>query len=207
LVAAEADETNVLELIARAKDTTWEQTDRETTAREDRKNRALGIRRLWAPTDVMTTIAAAILSAQRWSASRGHPIDAGEALAVIADHFLKAWPKESGKPRSSAREEVLRRSRGRCSVPGCTLPARHVHHIRYRSHGGTNDPWNEIAICIPHHLRGIHDGHLSVQGRAGERLLWRFGNGEIFVTLGDDDVRRVDPDRVAEPAPPAYRAA
>jgi hypothetical protein len=207
LVAREATAESVAELIARATGTTHEQTERETTAREEKRNRAKGIRRLWAPKDVMRTIVAAILSAQRWSAGEGRTIDAGEALAVVADDFVKTWPRERVKRRSKAREEVSRRTGGRCSVPGCTLPGRHVHHIRYRSRCGTDDTWNETLLCVPHHLHGIHEGRLTVSGRAGERLVWRFANGESWITEGDDDVRRADPDRVAEPGPRRYGAA
>jgi hypothetical protein len=109
---------------------------------------------------------------------------------------------------------VLKRNDGKCQVPGCSLPARHIHHIRYRSRGGVKAPWNEIALCVPHHLHGIHEGRLTVTGRAGEHLEWRFANGEIWETLGDNDVRRATPadaegradapDQVFEPAPPAY---
>jgi hypothetical protein len=87
-----------------------------------------------------------------------------------------------------------------------------VHHIRYRSHGGSEAPWNKVRLCVPHHLRGVHMGYLKVEGRAGERLVWRFGNGEIWVTNGDDNVRRGGggpgtdgaADRVAEPSAPRY---
>ncbi|MFI5403707.1 MAG: HNH endonuclease [Planctomycetota bacterium] len=151
-----------------------------------------------------TLLQKAILSARRWSESRGRPIDSGEALAVIADHFEAACRQRCGKLPSKVRREVLGRNRGQCSVPGCSLPGRHVHHIQYRSHGGADAPWNETLLCMPHHLRGIHHGHLTVEGRAGERLVWRFGDGEIWVTEGDDDVRRGD--SVSERAPPAYAA-
>jgi len=207
LVARDATPGDVAERIAQAADTTWQQTERETTAREDRRNRAKGIRRLWAPRDVMRTIVAAILSARRWSAGEGRPINTGEALALIADHFHGVWSRHKRKQPSPALQKVLDRNGGSCDVPGCSLPARHEHHIRYRSHGGTDDPWNKTKLCVPHHLRGIHHGHLTVEGRAGERLVWRFGNGEIWVTHGDDDVRRAggsDADRVAEPGPPTY---
>jgi hypothetical protein len=43
-------------------------------------------------------------------------------------------------------------------------------------------------------------GYLKVEGRAGERLTWRFGNGEIWVTEGDDDVRRAGAGAVSEPS-------
>ncbi len=210
LVAQGAVPETIADLIAKAADTTWQQTEREATAREDQRNRAKGVRRLWAPKDVMRTVVAAILSAQAWSKAEGRPIDAGEALAIIADHFVEEWSRLRGKSRAKVRQEVLGRNRGRCQVPGCSLPGRHVHHIRYRSHGGTDDPWNETLLCIPHHLRGIHRGYLTVEGRAGERLVWRFGNGEIWETEGDEDVRRGDAaaaDRVSEPNPPPYRGA
>ncbi|HEX5135605.1 MAG TPA: HNH endonuclease signature motif containing protein, partial [Planctomycetota bacterium] len=189
----------------------WQQTDRETTAREDKRNHAKGIRRLWAPKDVMRTISAAIVSAQRWSESSGRKIDAAEALVLIAGHFEKTWSKMRGKHRTKARAAVFRRTRGRCSVPTCSLPGRHVHHIRYRSRGGTDAPEETTLLCIPHHLRGVHMGYLTIEGRAGERLVWRFRNGEIWITEGDDDVRRARPPadpaaagRVSERGPPAY---
>jgi hypothetical protein len=218
LVAADATPETVAELIARAAGTTWQQTERETTAREDRRNRAKGIRRLWAPEDVMQTVVAAIRSAQALAAAQGKRIDTGEALAVVSDHFHEVWSKHRLKPHSKTRAEVLKRNRGFCQVPGCSLPARHVHHLRPRSRGGTDDPWNETQLCVPHHLRGIHDGCLAVEGRGGERLTWWFGNGEIWITDGDD-AQRMDaaaaaepqgtPDagHVAEPAPPVYSAA
>ncbi|MFI5403706.1 MAG: hypothetical protein ACHQ1G_12285 [Planctomycetota bacterium] len=49
LVAQEATEENVADLIAQASATTWQQTERDATAREDRRNRAVSVRRLWAP--------------------------------------------------------------------------------------------------------------------------------------------------------------
>jgi hypothetical protein len=207
LVAQDATPETVADLIARAASTTWQQTEREATARQDQRDRAQGVRRLWAPKDVMRTVRAAIAAAQRLAASEGRSIDRGEALAVIADHFDEVWSRHRRKRPPPRRQEVLRRNGGTCEVPGCSLPARHEHHIRYRSRGGTNDPRNKTRLCVPHHLRGIHDGHLTVEGRAGERLVWRFGNGEIWVTNGDGDVRCASPasdGAVSEPAPPAY---
>lgn len=206
LVARDATPETVGVLIARAAATTWQQTAREADEREDKRNRAAGIRRLWGPADVMGTLAAAIRCARRRARGGGREIDAGEALVEIAAHFLEVWPAHLVRKMPRNRREVLKRNGGKCQVPGCSLPARHIHHICYRSRGGTNDPWNKVALCVPHHLHGIHEGRLTVTGRAGERLTWRFGNGEIWETLGDNDVRRA-PEQVAEPAPPAYAAA
>lgn len=54
---------------------------------------------------------------------------------------------------AAVREVVLERDRG------CRLPMRHrcigdlhVHHITRRSQGGTNDPWNLVALCAWAHL-------------------------------------------------------
>jgi hypothetical protein len=210
LVAQDATPATVEGLIASAATTTWQQARREATAREDKRNRAKGVRRLWAPTDVMETIRLAIRAAQRRAVSLGQKIDSGQALAQMADHFERVWSGLLKEP-PKAQAELLRRNCGCCEVPGCSLPARHAHHIRHRAHGGTDDAWNKVRLCVPHHLRGVHMGYLNVTGRAGERLVWRFGDGEMWVTSGDNDVRRGDPvggaDRLAEPRPPAYGPA
>lgn len=204
LVAGDATPETVGDRIACAAATTWQQTAREATEREDRRNRAAGIRRLWGPVDAMLTVSAAIRCARRRAREVGRGINAGEALVAIAAYFLKIWPAHRLRKMSRSRADVLNRNAGKCQVPGCSLPARHIHHIRYRSRGGTNDPWNEVALCVAHHLHGVHEGRLLVTGRAGERLVWQFGDGEIWVTLGDNDVRRADAEEISEPAPPAY---
>ncbi|HEX5135983.1 MAG TPA: HNH endonuclease signature motif containing protein [Planctomycetota bacterium] len=226
LVARDATPETIGGLIERAVGTTWHQTAREATERDDLRNRARGVKRLWGPVDVMTTVAAAIRCAQRRARAEGREIGRGAALLDIADHFASVWARHRLRRSPKARLEVLRRSNGRCQVPGCSMPGRHVHHIRYRSRGGAREPWNETLLCVGHHLHGIHGGHLTVTGRAGERLVWTFRNGEIWVTEGDDDVRRgggpADPvgtaaggaaaagadtagaGRVSEPEPPVY---
>ena len=47
---------------------------------------------------------------------------------------------------------------------------------------------NRVGLCTAHHLRAVHGGFVTVRGVAGERLEWEFGNGERFVTVGDDGV-------------------
>lgn len=201
LVARHATPFDIDERIARAASTTCQQTERETEAEEERRNRGVGVRRVWAPVDAARTVWDAIASAQaRALGTRGEVIDAGEALAEIADHFVKVW--EANLPPNDARRwlarfhrDALTRKGGLCAVPGCSRAARHVHHIVFRSHGGPDEAWNGVGLCVPHHLHGIHLGYLELTGRAGERLHWKFGAGEAvpleeWVTLGDDDVRR-----------------
>ncbi len=203
LVAKHATWADIDDRIARAAATTCQQTERETEAEEDRKNRGAGVRRLWAPSDAARTIWDAIGSAQaRALGERKEVIDAGEALALIADHFAEIYEAHlppNHAPRWFARfhRDALMRKGGLCAVPGCSRAARHVHHIVFRSHGGPDEAWNGVGLCVPHHLHGIHLGYLELAGRAGERLHWKFGAGEAvpleeWVTLGDDDVRRAD---------------
>jgi hypothetical protein len=71
--------------------------------------------------------------------------------------------------------KIFARGRHRCQVPGCRRPAVHSHHIEFRSHGGSDDPNNQIGLCAVHHLRGIHDGLLRVTGKAPDELVWEFG--------------------------------
>jgi hypothetical protein len=198
LVARHATPADIDDRIARAASTTCQQTERETEAEEDRKNRGAGVRKLWAPSEAARTVRDAVGSAQAWSLKeRGMAIGCGEALALIADHFAEVAMahRSRGKRPDRLRHEVLKRKAGLCSVPGCSRAAVHVHHIVFRSRGGKDAKENQVGLCMPHHLHGIHLGYLEVRGRAGERLHWKFGTGEAvpleeWVTFGDDDVRR-----------------
>ncbi len=44
-------------------------------------------------------------------------------------------------------QKVIDRDHGWCTVPGCSRPAVHAHHIRYRSHGGGDDEANQTGLC------------------------------------------------------------
>jgi hypothetical protein len=201
-VARHATPSDVEGRIARAEATTCQQTEREGEEEEDRKNRGAGVRKLWAPKDVAGTVREAIASARAWSKGvRGIEIGDSEALAVIADHFVEvaeAHRRPGGDRIDPKRREVLMRKAGLCAVPGCSRAACHLHHIVYRSRGGSDDPRNLVGLCRVHHLHGIHLGYLEVTGAAGERLHWKLGTGEAvpleeWITLGDDDVRRAAP--------------
>jgi hypothetical protein len=188
-VARDATTRDVAQRVEEASATTWQQIERESTAREDRRNRALGVRRLWGPEDAMGTIADAIASARTVAGMSGLGVPGpGEALALIARYFVTVYGEQRARAAPRKRRAVLLRNGGRCAVPGCSRTARHMHHIEYRSRGGSDDEFNLLGLCVVHHLRGIHQGNLSVTGRAGERLEWRFGNGEEWVTHGEDDV-------------------
>jgi hypothetical protein len=110
---------------------------------------------------------------------------AGSLEALLA-HAIPAWAEEGGRFRDPADFD---RDGWRCTVPGCTARRNlQSHHIRFRSAGGPDEPWNRTTLCAFHHHRGVHAGAVRITGRApdglsfelaGER--WRSGD----VRVGD----------------------
>jgi hypothetical protein len=67
------------------------------------------------------------------------------------------------------RRLVVRRQHGRCGVPGCrNATFTHVHHVTYRSDGGSHNPDGLVVLCSAHH-RAVHKGRLRIEG------LWSTG--------------------------------
>jgi hypothetical protein len=78
------------------------------------------------------------------------------------------------------RRQVVRRHHGRCAVNGC----RHatwtdVHHVRYRSEGGTHDPELLILLCSVHH-RAIHRGALFITGTCSNGFQFHHADGSRY---------------------------
>jgi hypothetical protein len=177
--------------IEEAAGTSWQQIERDSTEAEARRDRALGLRRIWGPKEAMEMLALAVSAAM----ARDPGLSAGEALAVLADHYVSTWERTRKRRRTPRwREEVLARTGGLCAAPGCTRAAEHVHHVVFRSEGGSDEPSNLVGLCWVHHQRGVHFGVLTVTGRAGERLVWRLPGSEVWITEGNDRVRRLRPD-------------
>jgi hypothetical protein len=106
--------------------------------------------------------------AKRW-------LSVGEYLVELAAHFVEVCKAHVRRIRMMRQHRILARGRCRCQVPGCSRPAVHSHHIEFRSHGGSDDPDNQIGLCAVHHLRGVHDGLIRVTGKAPDELVWEFG--------------------------------
>ncbi|CAN5750458.1 hypothetical protein BH11MYX2_BH11MYX2_16600 [soil metagenome] len=74
------------------------------------------------------------------------------------------------------RVQIFARDKCRCQVPGCRA-TRHleIHHIIPQALGGLHVLWNVILICDGHH-RALHDGRLSITGRAPLEVVfqWKF---------------------------------
>jgi hypothetical protein len=45
----------------------------------------------------------------------------------------------------------------------------------YRSHQGSDEPWNQLALCAPHHKQGEHGGLPLCRGTAPLDVIWRLG--------------------------------
>jgi hypothetical protein len=141
----------------------------------DRERQMRAARKLSVPMPRrFAVLLAAAVRTVRERAGRALPV--GKCLSVIAWHFIETW-KGHVQPSRSRSQKVRERDLGQCQVPGCSHRAVHSHHIVLRSHGGSDDPANQVALCAFHHLRCIHGGYLRVVGTAPDRLRW-FLNGK-----------------------------
>jgi hypothetical protein len=97
-------------------------------------------------------------------------LERAECNAIICDDENGKRAKATVPP--AVERLVLQRAKHRCEVPGCRS-SKHlaIHHIIFRSHGGTHDVWNLMALCDGHH-RLLHDGFLRITGRAPDNLLF-----------------------------------
>jgi hypothetical protein len=102
--------------------------------------------------------------------------DAEEIGSLSAEQPERA--RTTVTPR--VRRQVLARDQHRCTVPGCRS-ARNLdlHHIEYRQDGGSNEMGNLTIVCSAHH-QSLHDGLLTIRGRAPHALTfsWRESGAE-----------------------------
>jgi hypothetical protein len=92
-------------------------------------------------------------------------------LASLLGHAKVEWERQ---PRHH--DPIFARDGWRCTVPACSSRRNlHDHHLRFRSHGGDNAQPNRIAVCVWHHLRGIHDGRVKAWGTAPAAVHWELG--------------------------------
>jgi hypothetical protein len=173
LVAKVADQASLEGWIAHAERSTCIALEREIEAREDAQMCARRSLAVVAPRRVCVLVAAAFQAARE---AEGRWLRPGECLVRVAAHFIETWKDAAPKVRTRA-QKVLARDRCTCQVPGCSRPATHAHHVRFRSAGGSDEEWNLVAICTAHHLHGVHAGYIRVNGTAPDGLVWEFARG------------------------------
>ncbi len=131
-------------------------------------------RKEWAvrlPADARQVFGAACRAVR--AAAQGW-IGTSKCLVIMCQHFIDTYEGATKRPNTPA-TRAMERDRGLCTCPGCSKAADHVHHIKYRSHGGGDEEENLTSLCQAHHLHGVHEGHVRVRGAAPDGLNWELG--------------------------------
>lgn len=150
-----------------------QKADRQTCARaRDREDATIAFH---APAESARFFHAVLEEVrERLARARGTAVSEGEAFEAMLDHAIRAWSERDERARRDYR--ILERDGWRCAVPGCTsLRNLQVHHIRFRSHRGGDEPENLVTLCAWHHQRGVHGGRIRITGRAPDRLRFELG--------------------------------
>ena len=147
--------------------------------RDDAQMRAARVLRAALPAGTALLLRASFRAVR---AVEGRLLDDGRCLVRVARHFLETWRPHVKRARTVS-QRIRERDLGRCQVPGCSRRAVHAHHVIPRSRGGGDEPWNLVALCACHHLRGIHGGYIRVRGRAPDGLAWEVGPRHAPVDL------------------------
>lgn len=105
------------------------------------------------------------------SAYRCHSRRPETFIRRLCDEFWQQWGRA---PDRQTYSHIYERDRYRCSSPVCSRRDVTPHHVVFRSHGGSDEPSNVIALCSWCHLEGVHGGRIRVSGSA-ERLTWVLG--------------------------------
>jgi len=119
---------------------------------------------------------------------------AGEPRWVGLERLI-AHVHDTWEALPSHRDPIFSREGWRCAVPACEARRNlHDHHLRFRSHGGSNERENRIAVCAWHHLRALHAGFVRARGTAPGAVRWelglRVGQPPLLTFVGDTYVSR-----------------
>jgi hypothetical protein len=134
----------------------------------------------------------ASLTITRIFSTRGERAPAWVGLLVMLEDFVRTWDTDGGRRRRRSRDQIFSRAGYRCAAPGCTSRRNlHLHHVQFRSQGGSDETANRESICAFHHLRGIHEGLASCRGEAPLGLTWRLGREDVAAEFINEI--RVDP--------------
>jgi hypothetical protein len=132
--------------------------------------------RFWAPHEVASLWHEAFAVCRQRA---GRPLGDGECVLAILDSFLATWSVRAG-PAWRRRYRIFERDGWRCRVPGCTAQRNlQVHHVRFRSRGGSDDDANLAVLCATHHLQCIHRDHLRCHVLPDGLLAWEFSPDRV----------------------------
>jgi hypothetical protein len=109
--------------------------------------------------------------------SHGHEVPVWVGLLALIEEFVATWDVAQN-PRRPSEDAVHIRDGWRCMAPGCTSRRNlQEHHVRYRSHGGSDELDNRLCLCAFHHQRGEHGELASCRGMAPLGIEWSLGRG------------------------------
>ncbi|MGV8122370.1 MAG: HNH endonuclease [Candidatus Xenobiia bacterium LiM19] len=93
-------------------------------------------------------------------------------VAMLQDYLLT----ERIHLKVSRNYAILKRDHFQCQVPGCKCRRNlQVHHIIWRSKGGSDYDFNLITLCKAHHKHILHDlMALKIEGTAPHNLTFTF---------------------------------
>jgi hypothetical protein len=107
-----------------------------------------------------------------------------ETAACDAQHLDEKGHATQDVPPAT-RRLVMRRQHGKCGVPGCRLTTWiDVHHLQFRSEGGTHDERNLLGLCTMHHA-AVHRGALWIEGTWKTGLKFSHADGTVYGALVD----------------------
>jgi hypothetical protein len=155
--------------ISRAQKISCADLRRELQGEEDGKMCARGSFRTFLPRRVHLLVQETFRAVRR---AEGRWCSAGECFGKMCARFMEVWRQPKG--RMTRQKRVRERDGGLCRVPGCSRAATDVHHIIFRSRGGTHRLENQVSLCAAHH-RAVHNGWIRVWGEAPDCLTWQLG--------------------------------
>jgi len=126
-----------------------------------------------------------------------------DVMEAVVDAFLSEHLREALE--FIRRHPLLDRRGHRCANPTCSQRANlHGHHVIFRSRGGGDGEENIVYLCRGCHLRGVHEGWITVAGNAPDGLTWvlgaRLGGGPHLVVAGRHLLRVAEAERHARGA-------
>jgi hypothetical protein len=116
-------------------------------------------------------------------------VPAWVGLLGLLEEYVLVWDAPETMP-DRHRDAIHQRDGYRCTAPGCTMRrSLEVHHLRYRSDGGSDVPSNLVTVCAFHHRLGEHGMLAACAGEAPLDVVWGLGHPELRTWYRNEMVR------------------